>query len=94
VIRSVALLKAKSGHDPARMEQILAELRALRTPGLIRMMIGPDLGLRQGNWDYAIVTELEDREAYRLYDADAEHNRLRGELALLIEQIARCQIEV
>jgi hypothetical protein len=93
MIRSIALLRARGGHDRARMEEILEELRAMQIPGLIRMWTGSDLGLRQGNWEYAIVSDLEDADAYRLYDADAEHNRLRAELAPLVEQIARCQIE-
>ena len=59
MIRNVALLKAKSGHDRARMEEILAELQALRSPGLLRMRTGADLGLKEGNWDYAIVSDLD-----------------------------------
>jgi hypothetical protein len=94
VIRSIALLKARSGHDPARMEEILEGLLGLQVPGLVRMSAGADRGLREGNWDYAIVSDLEDEEAYRRYDADVEHNRLRGELAALVEQIARCQIRI
>jgi hypothetical protein len=94
MIRHIALLKARSGHDSARMQEILEGLLALQVPGLVRMAAGADRGLREGNWDYAIVSDLEDAEAYRRYDADAEHNRLRGELAQLVDQIARCQIEI
>lgn len=94
MIRNVSLLKARSGHDQARMQEILAGLRALEVPGLIRIWADADRGLREGNWDYAIVSDLESAEGYRLYDADPEHNRLRGELAPLIEQIARSQIEI
>ncbi len=94
MIRNITLLKAKSGHDRARMEEILAELRAMRIPGLTRIWVGSDLGLREGNWDYGIVADLEDEDAYRRYDTDAEHNRIRAELPPLVEQVARCQIEV
>jgi hypothetical protein len=93
VIRNITLLKARSGHDRARMEEILTELRTMRIPGLTRIWVGSDRGLREGNWDYGIVADLEDEDAYRRYDADAEHNRIRAELLPLIEQLARCQIE-
>jgi Stress responsive A/B Barrel Domain len=93
MIRNIVLMRGRSGHDPARMEEILEELRAMRIPGLGRMWAGSNLGLREGNWDYGIVADLEDAEAYRRYDTDAEHNRIRGELVPLIEQTARCQIE-
>ena len=94
MIRNIAMMRARSGHDRARLEEILEELRAMRIPGLTRMWAGSNLGLREGNWDYAVVTDLEDEEAYRRYDTDAEHNRIRGELAPLLEQTARIQIEV
>jgi hypothetical protein len=94
MIRNITLMRARSGHDRARMAEILAELRAMRIPGLTRLWAGSDLGLREGNWDYGVVADLEDADAYRRYDADAEHNRIRAELAPLVEQIARSQIEV
>jgi hypothetical protein len=93
MIRNITLVRGRSGHDRARMEEILGQLCAMRIPGMTGIWAGSDLGLREGNWDYGIVADLEDAEAYRRYDADAEHNRIRGELAPLVEQIARSQIE-
>jgi hypothetical protein len=93
MIRNITLMRARSGHDRARMNEILAELRAMQIPGLTRLWAGSDLDLREGNWDYGIVADLADEEAYRRYDADAEHNRIRAELRPLVEQIARAQIE-
>lgn len=94
MIRSVVLIKARDGHDTGRMAEILAELDAMRVPGRIGFWAGADLGLRQGNWDYALIADLESPEAYRAYDSDAEHNRLRAELAPLVEQITRSQIAI
>jgi Stress responsive A/B Barrel Domain len=93
MIRNITLVRGRSGHDRARMEEILAQLRAMRIRGMTGIWAGSDLGLREGNWDYGIVADLEDAEAYMRYDTDAEHNRIRGELAPLVEQIARSQIE-
>ena len=41
----------------------------------------------------AIVADFEDEAAYRGYDQDAEHNRLRGLLAAHSERVARVQFE-
>lgn len=87
-------MKLKDGYDEAALARAESGMRALSTPGLLRMTMGPDAGLREGNWDYGFVIDLEDREAYRIYNEDAEHNRLRAELAQLAEQIVRCQFEL
>jgi hypothetical protein len=38
----------------------------------------PTIGLRDGNGDFAIVSDLADEAPYRIYDD--EHNRIRREL--------------
>ena len=74
---------------------MLAALKGIRTPGLLSITVGRDLGLRQGNWDVAVVTDLANEGSYRIYDTDAEHNRVRRDLvAPLIEAIERCQFKV
>lgn len=57
-------------------------------------MIGDDLGLRDGNWSFAIVADFTDAEACTAYDRDAAHNQARAGLAQLAEQIARVQFEM
>jgi hypothetical protein len=59
------------------------------------MKVGVDAGLREGNWDYTITADFADVEAYRAYDLDDEHNRIRRELfAPIAEDTVRIQIEV
>ena len=95
VIRNIVLAKLKDGVDAKDVREMVATLRLIRTPGLVSISVGQDLGLRNGNWDVAVVTDLEDEESYRLYDTDPEHNRIRREIvAPLVERIERCQIEV
>ena len=57
-------------------------------------MIGDDLGLREGNWSFAIVADFTDTAAYRAYDQDPAHNQARAALIPMTEQIARIQFEV
>lgn len=94
MIRSVVLAKLTSGHDADEVTAIQDGLRNLQTPGTVRYTIGSDAGLRDGNWDFAIVADFEDVAAYRRYDDDAAHAALRGRLAQVVDQIARAQFEI
>lgn len=94
MIRNVVLVRLKPDHDAAEVASIQAGLRNLNCPGTIHYTIGNDLGLRDGNWSFAIVADFTDVEAYRAYDLDAQHNRLRARLAPQAEQVGRLQFEV
>jgi quinol monooxygenase YgiN len=94
VIRNVVLVKLKSGQDSAEVADIQNDFRRLDCPGMLSYTIGSDLGLREGNWSFAIVADFTDADAYRAYDQDPAHNQARARLAPLAEQIARAQFEV
>jgi Stress responsive A/B Barrel Domain len=94
MIRNVVLVKLKPGQDAAAVAQIQEDLRNLDCPGMLSYTIGDDLGLREGNWSFAIVADLEDEDSCRAYDQDAEHNRIRARIAPMAEQIARAQFQV
>jgi len=34
---------------------------------------GGDLGVSDGNWDYAVVADFESAEQYQVYATDADH---------------------
>jgi hypothetical protein len=94
MVRNVVLVRLKPGYDAARVAEIQAGLRSLNCPGTLSYTIGDDLGLRTGNWSFAIVADFADADAYAVYDRDTRHNELRAELAPMAEQIARTQFEV
>jgi hypothetical protein len=94
VIRNVVLVKLKPGHNPAEVADIQNDFRQLNCPGTLSYTIGSDLGLRDGNWSFAIVADFANADVYRAYDVDSAHNRARARLAPLAEQIARAQFEV
>jgi len=67
-------------------------LRDLKVEGVAFTLVGGvDRGLRAGNASYALTCDLVDDEAYRIYDADPEHNRIRREmfapLSVLVERV-------
>jgi hypothetical protein len=92
MVRNVVILHLKPGTPPEAVPALKDALEAMKIPGLLRLMVGRDLGLREGNADVAIVSDLTDEAAYRVYDADEEHNRIRRELvAPIAASIERCQ---
>ncbi|HTT55261.1 MAG TPA: Dabb family protein [Streptosporangiaceae bacterium] len=102
MIRNVVVGRLRPAGDPvqraadaALLQEGLAGIAALRFPGLLAMNVGCDLGLRDGGWSFAITNDWQDAAAYRVYDADGEHNRLRQEIfAKICDDIARVQFEV
>ncbi len=80
--------------DRAAVDAALAGIAALDPPGLIAMTLGPDVGLREGGWSFAIVNDWDEPASYQAYDVEPEHNRHRAVLREHCEQIARVQFEL
>lgn len=94
MIRNVVMVRLHPDADLARVAELQAGFRELDCPGTLAYTVGDDCGLREGNWSWAIVADFTDAAAYRGYDLDAEHNRLRDELAPHAAQYARVQFEL
>lgn len=78
MIRHVASYTWKEGTGAADI-QALSEALA-RLPGLVpdirAFHFGPDLGVVEGNADFALVADFDDLEAYQRYRASHPHQRL------------------
>jgi hypothetical protein len=94
MIRHIVLVKLKADHDPARVAELQEGFRNLNCPGTVSYTLADDLRLRDGNWSYAIVADFKDTDSYLAYDQDAEHERLRGLIAPMVDQIGRLQFEI
>ena len=102
MIRNVVVGRLRDAEDPAqaaadsaRLDAGLAAIAALSCDGLLGTRTGRDTGLRPGGWDFAITNDWADADAYRGYDADPEHNRIRAEhFAPVCTDIARVQFTV
>lgn len=92
-VRNVVLGRLRPDADPQRLAEALALLRALTVDGRpVGLTGGVDLRLREGGWDFALVADFPDEPAYRAYDRDEEHERIRRELiAPLVTELARVQ---
>jgi hypothetical protein len=83
MLRHVVAFRFADGTTEEDRVRIIDGLRALpgRIPEIRRYAFGPDLGLAEGNFDFAVVADFDDREAYERY---AQHD---AHQALLREQI-------
>ena len=94
MIRNVVVGRLRDEVDPGAVEPALAAIRALRPEGLLDCRVGRDLRLRDESWDFAITSDFVDEQAYRAYDLEAEHNRVRREMFVpLCAEIVRVQFE-
>jgi len=61
-------------------QQFAAELTALapKLAGLRSYHAGPDVGLVEGNFDFAVVADFEDTESYVGYRDHPEHQDIVG----------------
>jgi len=92
MIRNVVLFSVKDGTQPQQVEAIARAMKAITFAGCSRWEMGRDLNLRAGNMPYAFIAEFADEAAYRAYDTNEEHNRIRRELlAPIVERIERFQ---
>ena len=93
MIRNVVVGRVRPGTDLSLVQEALDAIAALPVEGLVDVRVGLDAGLRPGAWSFAITSDFVD--AYRVYDAEAEHNRIRREMFdPVCEEIARVQFRV
>jgi len=94
LITHIYVAKLKPGTDPAAVEAWQAAIATLRIEGMAGLEMGHDAGIRDGNDDVAITADFADEAAWRRYDTDELHNRIRAEYARpIVESQQRCQFE-
>jgi hypothetical protein len=80
MIRSCTLIEFAPGTSEEYVAEITRQTEALEIEGMRSIHAAPDLGIKDGNMHYAVVADLNDAAAYRRYDTDPEHERIRREL--------------
>ncbi len=78
MIRHCVMLTWADGVPDDLKEEVSQQLDTL--PGLIpeirNYAHGPDAGLSEGNHDYCVVADFADEDAYRVYAAHGDHQRV------------------
>jgi hypothetical protein len=80
MIRHVVMFRWTPEATEEQKQQVAAELR--RLPALLPVLrayhVGPDLGLVEGNFDFAVVADFDDLEGYQVYRGNPEHREIIG----------------
>jgi hypothetical protein len=94
LITHIYVAKLKAGTSDDQVATWLQAIDALKIEGMLEIRSGPDLGLREGNWDVAITADFSDAAAWQRYNDDALHNQIRNEHAKpIVEQQQRVQFQ-
>lgn len=74
-IQHVVMFRFNEGTDPSTIDEMATGLR--RLPGLIPQIatyvLGPDLGLSDGSWDFALSARFASVADFETYRAHPEH---------------------
>lgn len=75
MLRHVALFRWIDDVTPAQVEAVTEGLAGLPAviPELRAYRFGPDAGLTDGNFDFGVVADLDDDEAWATYVAHPAH---------------------
>jgi hypothetical protein len=75
MIRHVVLFTWTDGMTDEMELQFAAELSALAPtlPGVRSYHAGPDAGIVEGNFDFAVVADFDDADSYLAYRDNADH---------------------
>ena len=81
VVRHVVLFRWKPEADAASKGRVAEGLSELPSaiPEIRHYAFGPDAGLAEGNFDFAVVADFDDVDGYRLYAAHPAHTALIAE---------------
>ena len=78
MIRHIALFRWTAAATEAQKAAVAAELAALRPtlPSLREFVFGPDAGLAEGNFDFAVTADFDDEAGYVAYRDDFAHREV------------------
>jgi len=83
MLRHVVLFTWTEGMTEAMEQQFAAELTAFAStlPGVRAYHAGPDKGINEGNFDFAVVADFDDVDSYVAYRDSDGHQDIVGRLS-------------
>ena len=77
MLRHVAVFTWKSGTTPEQVQAFADGLAGLpaQIPAIRTYHFGPDVGIADGNGDFALVADFDDEDAWRSYQNHPVHQR-------------------
>lgn len=95
MITHVVLFRWQPGTPPERVAALSAALDAMvpEVPTIRSYRHGADLGLAEGNWDYAVLATFDDVEGFRAYrDHPAHVAVVETHVRPILAEAARAQV--
>ena len=96
MLRHIALFRFKPEATDEQISAAMGALSALpdQIDALRKFRFGPDAGITDGAWDFAVVALLDDADDYAEYrDHPAHVAALRDYVVPLLSEAARIQFE-
>ncbi|GAA4957460.1 hypothetical protein GCM10023224_49200 [Streptomonospora halophila] len=93
-LRHIALFRWSEGTTPAQVaevEEVLARLPEA-IPELDAYTFGSDLGIGSDTFDFAVVADVADEQAYAAYRDHPDHQAALGVIRPLLAERASAQI--
>jgi Stress responsive A/B Barrel Domain len=83
MIRHVVVFRWDDEMTDAIEQQLVTELNALAPtlPGVRSYRAGPDAGVIEGNWDFAVVGDFDDVDRYLDYRDHPQHQDIISRLS-------------
>lgn len=97
MLRHVVMFKLKQDApaDATKSLEAGLSLLAQAIPEIAAYDYGADLGLREGNFDFGLVADFVDAEAFHRYSAHPDHQRfIRDCLAPIVADRVSVQFEI
>jgi hypothetical protein len=84
MLRHVVVFRFKPGTSDQQVDEIERGLAGLPAPlpETRSYAYGRDLGMREGNGDFAVVAEFDDEAGWLAYQKDQEHRRVIEQLTV------------
>jgi hypothetical protein len=97
MLRHVVLLGWKPGASEEQKQRVAEELGKLPSliPAIRAYQFGPDAGINEGTFDFGIVADFDDADAYRSYRDDPQHRSVIDRyIAPILDRRAAVQYEL
>jgi len=97
MLRHIAMFRLKDDAPEGTLESLSIGLSRLpeRIPEIASYRYGPDLGLREGNFDFVVVAEFENQDDFISYANHPDHQAfIRDALTPVVAERVAIQFEV
>lgn len=94
-LRHVVMFRWSDAADEAGRRAVAEALAGLpaQIPQILEYRFGPDVGVAEGNWDFAVVAHFADHAGYELYRDHPAHQAVIAErIRPLVSQRAAVQM--